>query len=125
MNAAQWYVQDRLHRLAGDARAAATRARHARTLRELKDCSHVHADPVVASLRHMVPELKALKRTCLERAQELVDKDLDRLQKLKASDEAAFSKEASLVLHREWALLRGEWADVYVRAERSLAQLRR
>ena len=124
MNAVQWFVHDKLQRLASDARAAAAQVQRAQSLREVRGLGRVHADPTVTSLRHMVPELRRLNQACEQRAQALVDTQLGSLRALKEKDAQAFATEASRLMQHEWPFLRGSLASVYVHAQRELAKLR-
>lgn len=125
MNAAQWFVHDKLRRLASDARAAAVQVERAKSLREVRDCGQVRADPTVSSLRHMVPELRLLNQACTRKAQALVDAQLEELKTLKSEDAEAFARRAGHLMQREWVFLRGTYSSVFLHAERELAHLRR
>lgn len=123
-NAVQWYIQEKLRKLASDARSASVHLRQARTLRQVRDFSTVHADPTVSSLRHLVPELRQLNMARDDRAKELVLQHLKELKKAASSeDKAQFNKILTAYRTEEWPFLRGELAALLHLIERELRML--
>lgn len=120
-DATHFYLDRLLIQLSGECTSAQARIRTARTMREVKHASNVHASPLIRSLPQARQQLHSLHDKAETRMVDLLDKHLQDLGGLLSSEQLR-TKYGQLV-RNDWCFLRGDFARVYVRADREYQRL--
>lgn len=116
-----FYVDRLLNQLSGECTSAQARIRTARTMRDVKHASNVHASPLIRSLSQARQQVQRVHDQAETRMVELLDKQLKDLGGLQSSEQlrAAYGQ----LVRNDWCFLRGDFARVYVRADREYQRL--
>jgi hypothetical protein len=120
-DATHFYLDRLLNQLSGECTSAQARIRTARTMREVKHASNVHASPMIRALPQARQQLHRVHDQAETRMVELLDKQLKDLGGLQSNEplRAAYGQ----LLRNDWCFLRGDFARVYVRADREYQRL--
>lgn len=120
-NATHFYLDRLLNQLSGECTSAQARIRTARTMREVKHASNVHASSLIRALPQTRQQLHRLHDQAEARMVELLDKQLKDLGGLQSSEQlrAAYGQ----LVRSDWCFLRGDFARVYGRADREYQRL--
>lgn len=120
-DATHFYLDRLLNQLSGECTSAQARIRTARTMREVKHASNVHGSPMIRSLPQARQQVHGVHDQAEARMVELLDKQLKDLGGLQSSEQlrAAYSQ----LVRNDWYFLRGDFARVYVRADREYQRL--
>ena len=120
-DATHFYLDRLLTQLSGDCSLAQARIRTARTMREVKHASNVHASPLIRSLPQTRQHVHRVHEQAETRMVELLDKQLKVMGGQQSSDQLR-SAHAQLV-RQDWCFLRGDFARVYVHGDREYQRL--
>lgn len=129
MDANSFFISQKVNQVASQAASAIMRVRNARTLRQVRDDGHVIVPSYLGSAGHDIPELRRLKQAQEERAKELVDLDLAKMdaiaaQHLPIAERIELLKTAyGNVRQHNWTFLRGEHPGLYTTATRHVERL--
>lgn len=120
-DATHFYLDRLLNQLSGECTSAEARIRTARTMREVKHASYVHASPMIRSLPQARQQVHRVHDQAEGRMVELLEKQLKDLGSLQSSEQlrAAYGPLA----RNDWCFLRGDFARVYARADREYQRL--
>jgi hypothetical protein len=120
-DATHFIVQQLVTRLSNESSSAQARIRAATTMRQVKHAAGVQANSIIRALPQARQELRRVHDCAEKRMTELLDQQLDGLEKIQNSD--LMRAEYGRLVRNDWCFLRGDFGSLYVRADREYQRL--
>lgn len=113
----EFFLRQKIGRFENEASGALHRIRLATTMRDVKFASDLHPDALIRRASEVTRGKQRVLRVATDRMSELLEIQLEELRKLGSAQEMKDLRVRLLQQH--WPYLRGTFAQVYVRADRT------
>lgn len=117
----QFYVNRLLNQLSSDCSSAQVRIRTATTMRAVRFAANVQAHAMIRSLPDVRQEQHRVHDCAEKRMEVLLNQQLKALEGCQSSEQ--LRQEYGRLVHNDWVFLRGEFASLYVHADREYQRL--